>query len=315
MARLCTQGIGNGNQAVVKSNLGCVALYCNSLYLIGTEVLGCVNCTTGQCFDIGIHCTTTAFKALNRYGILLHLLHIALDAHLTTAHILGRNGVCTIGSNLTVGHFHLNPVGITLIVELLFGCHIVTILESEAILYETGSRLNLHLEGLLIACNIVYQIGFVGSHNNVTIELRSIYSNLVAVYIERNVYDTTTVGYDVGCTGRIDAVPVYLVTHTVESGSCTYGHGEFGHTGTDSVTVATCCTVALVPSVTYLHGAVAYHITVCSRSSVGIEVGVEEGIFTPINIYITAHPVTRVTESGLHLGTGLGRKDAACGVV
>ena len=146
--------IGNGDYAIIESYDTSISLYCDGRYLIYSEELGRVNRATMESLDIGIYHTTLAFEANNLYGVGLLLLHVTHNAHLTTAHILGRDGVGTITSNLRIGHVYLNPVGVALVVELILGCYIIAILEFEAILYEAGGRYNLHLEGLLIACRV-----------------------------------------------------------------------------------------------------------------------------------------------------------------
>ena len=303
--RLGCTSIGNGNHAIVERNHTFVTLYSDGCHLLHREELGSINSATMRCFNIGIYHAALALKTYYLDGIELLLLHVARDAHLATAHILGRDGVGAVASNLRIGHLYLNPVGVALVVELLLGRHIIAILKGKAILHEAGGRRNLHFEGLLIACNVTYQVGAIGS-TDITIELRSVHSNLVAMHIEHEVYDATTVSDDVISAGRVDAVPVYLITHTVETSGGTCRYGELGHACTDGVTIACGRAIALVPSAVNLHRIVTHYITTCSRCTILVECIVETGIAIPVYIYIAAHPATRVVKGGLHLGTSLG---------
>ena len=126
------------------------------------------------------------------------------------------------------------------------------------------------------------------------------------MHIEHEVYDTTTIGDNVGCTSRVNAVPVHLVTHTVEAWGGACRHGERGHALTDSVTIATCGAVALVPCLANLQRIVAHYVTTFGRRTIGIESILEEGVVTPVNVYVAAHPTTGVVKCGLHLIASLG---------
>ena len=235
--RLCTQGVGHRDYTSVDYNISHITLYGNRSNLLGREELCSVDSASIECLNICIYDTTLTFEANDLNGVGLHLLHVTHDAHLTTAHILGRDSVGTIAIDFGVGHNHLNPVGVTLIVELFFGSHVIAILEAKAILNESGSGNNLHLKGLLIASDVVYKVGTIDSID-IAIKLRSIDIHLVTMYVECEVHDTTTVGNDIGCTCRIDAIPVHLIAHAVETrcGSCR--HGKLRHASTDGVTIA-----------------------------------------------------------------------------
>ena len=143
--------------------------------------------------DVGIyHTALTLFKAYNLYGIELLLLHITLDAYLLTTYILGRDIIGTITSNGCVGHIHLNPVGIAIIIELLRCSHVVAILEDKAILYESRSRLDLHLQRLPIVGLMILQ-GSTCSQFNIAIELRCGNRYFITMHIKHDINVSTTI--------------------------------------------------------------------------------------------------------------------------
>ena len=126
------------------------------------------------------------------------------------------------------------------------------------------------------------------------------------MHVEHYIHDATAIREDGVATCGVDVVPVHLVAHAVEATLCACGNGKLGHTLTDTITIATCGAVALVPGAVNLEGIVAHYIAALGRCTIVVEGVLEESIAAPVDIYIAAHPTTGVVEGRLHLASSLG---------
>ena len=135
------------------------------------------------------------------------------------------------------------------------------------------------------------------------------------MYIEHKVYISATIRNDSAASGRVNAVPIDLITHAVETGGCTFGNCKCWHTTTDCITVIGCCTVTLVPFVAYLHSIIADDFATFGRCTIVVDGVFELTVVVPIDIYISTHPSTCIVECWLYSGTCLSREDTNQSVV
>ena len=133
--------------------------------------------------------------------------------------------------------------------------------------------------------------------------------------VQSHIGNATTIGNEVGSTCRVQAVPVNLVAHAVETYGCTSRNGELGHAALYGIAVGGSRAVALAPCAFNLSSIVADDVAALGRSTVAVYSIGEYAILAPVGVDIAAHPCAVVLECGCYLSTSSCGEHGLCQLV